>query len=59
MEHVMSSNIKSIEVNDTIGKKLQFDSSNSLDNNTIKYTLYIVTLSLRVSKILDIHYSEV
>ena len=53
--HLVRTNITSNNVNDIIENELKFDIGNSLANNTIKYPLYIVTLSLRVSKILDRH----
>ena len=51
----MSTNIKSNQVNYIIENELKFDIGNSLANNTIKYPLYIVTLSLRVVKIIYRH----
>ena len=53
--HLVSTNIKSDNVNDIIENELKFDIGNILANNPKKDPLYIVTLSLRVSKILDRH----
>ena len=46
----MSTNIKTNKVNYAMDNALEFDSSNSLDNDTVKDPLPIVTIILRGSK---------
>ena len=46
LDHVVSTNIDHIQVNDVIYNELKFDSSNSLSNNPVKDTLPIVTIIL-------------
>ena len=46
LDHVTSNNIKQNKVNSVIGNELEFDSSHILANNTVKYPLHIVTISL-------------
>ena len=47
------------QVKDIVDKELKFDSSGSLSAKTVKYTLPVVTISLRLDKILDINWSQV
>ena len=50
MDHIMSNNIKNNQVNSVIDNEMNFDSSNSIDNNPIKDTLTIVNIGLRGGK---------
>ena len=43
------------QVKDIVDNELKFDSSGSLSAKTVKYTLPVVTISLRLDKILDIN----
>ena len=50
LDHVVSNDKKSNQVNNVIENELKSDSRNSLANNTVKDHLHIVAISLRVSK---------
>ena len=50
LDHIVSTNIKSNQVNEVIYNEVKFYSRNSLANNTVNYPLPIVTLSLRGGK---------
>ena len=51
MEHVMSTNLVGYnQLNGVVENELKFDSSSSLANNTVKYRLPIVNVSLRGGK---------
>ena len=55
MKYVMSTNVNNTnQVNDVVENELKFDSSNSLSNNTVKYPLPIVSISLIEVVIIDI-----
>ena len=48
--HVVSTNINTNKVNDIIENELEFDSSNSLANNNVKYPLPIASKMLKGGK---------
>ena len=53
LDHIVSTDIKSNQVNEVIYNEVKFYSRNSLANNTVNYPLPIVTLSLRGGKSID------
>ena len=50
MDHIVSTNIKTNQVDDAVDNELKFDGINSLSNNYVQDPLPMVTISLRVSK---------
>ena len=50
LDYVVINNIKSNQVNYVIENEVKVDSTNSLANNPVKYTLHILTITLRGGK---------